>query len=382
MRSFEEVNEKIRSGKVTVVTAEELIGIVSEKGVAKAAKEVDVVTTGTFGPMCSSGAFLNFGHSDPPIRMSKIFLNNVECYGGLAAVDTYIGVTQPSENKGIEYGGAHVIEDLIAGKPVKLRSYSRGTDCYPCCEIETTITIDDLNQAFLFNPRNAYQNYAAATNGTEKVIYTYMGPLLPNYSNVTYSTSGELSPLLKDPELRAIGIGTKVFIGGTQGFVAWEGTQYATNSGKTDEGKDWFGGRTLSVIGDMKKMSTDYIRAAVYDGYGCSMFVGIGIPIPVLDEDHCAQLAKTNAELYTRVFDYGVPSRNRPYLRWVSYEELRSGSVELNGRTVPTAPMSSLFKARQIANKVKELVKTGQMLLNEPVAKLPEHSVQKPLDIK
>ena len=37
------------------MTAEEVIGLVERDGIDKATKEVDVVTTGTFGAMCSSG---------------------------------------------------------------------------------------------------------------------------------------------------------------------------------------------------------------------------------------------------------------------------------------------------------------------------------------
>ena len=63
----------------------EMTRIVQENGAEEAAKEVDVVTTGTFGAMCSSGAFFNFGHSDPPIKMSRTYLNGVEAYSGIAA---------------------------------------------------------------------------------------------------------------------------------------------------------------------------------------------------------------------------------------------------------------------------------------------------------
>ena len=102
-KSFEEINEKIKTGKAVIVTAEEIIDIVAEKGVKQTAKEVDVVTTGTFGPMCSSGMFINFGHSDPPIRMSKVWLNDVPAYAGIAAVDAYLGATELSESKGMDY---------------------------------------------------------------------------------------------------------------------------------------------------------------------------------------------------------------------------------------------------------------------------------------
>jgi uncharacterized protein (DUF39 family) len=70
-KTYQQINEKIRSGDVVVVTAEEMIDIVKENGPEEAACQVDVVTTGTFSPMCSSGAFINFGHSVPGIKAAK-----------------------------------------------------------------------------------------------------------------------------------------------------------------------------------------------------------------------------------------------------------------------------------------------------------------------
>ena len=93
-KSIDDINERIHDGSVRVVTAEEMPDIVDELGVSGALREVDVVTTGTFGAMCSSGAFLNFGHPEIPIRMEKMWLNNVEAYAGIAAVDCYLGATQ------------------------------------------------------------------------------------------------------------------------------------------------------------------------------------------------------------------------------------------------------------------------------------------------
>jgi uncharacterized protein (DUF39 family) len=159
LRTYEEINAKIKRGDAVVVTADEFISHVAENGLEASAKEVDVVTTGTFGAMCSSGAFLNFGHSEPPIKMSRCWLNDVPASKGLAAVDAYIGATAMSESQGFEYGGGHVIEDLVGGKEVHLRGEAYGTDCYPRRSIETTVTLDDLNQATLINPRNAYQHY-------------------------------------------------------------------------------------------------------------------------------------------------------------------------------------------------------------------------------
>jgi len=216
MKTVQEINEKIRKGTAVVMTAEEVVKLVKEEGVAESAKKVDVVTTGTFSPMCSSGAFLNFGHAEPLIRMSQVSLNDVNCYAGLAAVDCYLGATELSSVRGMEYGGANVIEDLIAGKSVHLKAKSYGTDCYPRLDIETDVRLEDMNQCIMFNPRNAYQNYSASSNTSDRILHTYMGTLLPRCANVTYATAGELSPLLKDPELRTVGIGTRIFFGGTQ----------------------------------------------------------------------------------------------------------------------------------------------------------------------
>lgn len=351
-----------------------------ELGYEEVAKRVDVVTTATFGPMCSSGAFLNFGHSDPPIKMTKIWLNDVPAYAGLAAVDAYIGATEPSETQGLSYGGAHVIEDLVAGKPIVLRATSYGTDCYPKTRLETTVTLEDLNEAYLFNPRNVYQNYAAATNTSKRVLYTYMGTLLPNCTNVTYSTSGELSPLLNDPLYRTVGIGTRIFIGGTQGYVAWQGTQHNPSQARGENQVPLGGAGTLAVIGDLKGMTTKYLRAATMHKYGVTLFVGIGIPIPVLDEEMARYVSVSNDELYTGLLDYSVESRTRPVLRRVSYSELRSGSIELNGKKVRTASLSSLAVARDIAQELKQWIQEGKFFLQEPVEPLSVDTRFKPLE--
>lgn len=369
IRSYDEINEKIKRGDAIVVTAEEMVKIVEEEGVAKAAKEIDVVTTGTFGPMCSSGAFLNFGHADPPIKMERVWINDVEAYHGGAAVDCYIGATKMSQTNPFKYGGGHVIEDLVAGKEVEVRAIAYGTDCYPRTRIETTITIDDLNQAILCNPRNAYQRYNAATNGRDEVIYTYMGKLLPNYGNVTFSGSGCLNPLCNDPDYETIGIGTRIFLGGGIGYIIGEGTQHNP--------REQFG--TLMVKGDLKKMSPRYLRGAAFTKYGTTMFVGVGVPIPILNQRLALKTAVSDDEITTKILDYGVPRLHRPVIREVTYSELKSGRVELNGETVKASPLSSISMAREIAETLKKWIENGEFFLSAPVERLPRDTVFKPM---
>ncbi len=370
-KSYAEINEKIKNGDVVVVTAEEMIKIVEEKGIKVAAEEIDVVTTGTFGPMCSSGAFLNFGHSDPPIKFEHLWLNDVHAYHGNAAVDCYIGVTRLADKSPFMYGGGHVIEDLVSGKPIKLRGVSSTTDCYPLGEIDTEFTIDDLNQAILCNPRNAYQRYACAVNSTDKTIYTYMGKLLPNFGNGHFSGAGSLNPICNDPDYEIIGIGTRIFLGGGIGYVIGEGTQH--NPTKR------YG--TLFLKGDLKQMTPEYLRGVHYEKYGTSMFCGVGIPIPILNEGLARKTAIKNDDIITEVIDYGVPRRDKPILKQTNYKELYSGSLEINGKKVKCSSLSSLFYARKIANELKKWIQEGMFFLNPPAERLPTDTIFKPMKV-
>jgi uncharacterized protein (DUF39 family)/predicted transcriptional regulator len=361
LRTYEEISEKISRGDAVVVTAEEFTEYAQTHGVRAAAKEIDVVTTGTFGAMCSSGAFLNFGHSEPPIKMSKCWLNEVPAYRGIAAVDAYIGATAMSETQGFEYGGGHVIEDLVSGKDVELRGEAYGTDCYPRLSLKTPIRLEDLNQAILLNPRNAYQHYNAATNSTDRVLYTYMGTLLPRLGNVTYSGAGELSPLSKDSGYETIGIGTRIFLGGGVGYVVGEGTQHAPQK--------QFG--TLMLRGDLKQMKPRYLRGATMHRYGTTLYVGVGIPIPILNYKVAKTAAASDSEIFTDILDYGVPSRERPVVSHVSYENLKSGEVSIGGKEVRTSPVSSFKYAREIAETLKSWILGGSFLPTKPVELLP-----------
>jgi uncharacterized protein (DUF39 family)/CBS domain-containing protein len=368
-KSLSEINERIREGNVRVVTAEEMPDIVEELGPAEAVREVDVVTTGTFGAMCSSGVFLNLGHSDPPIKIARAWLNKVEAYGGVAAVDLFLGATQPSEDRGIEYGGAHVIEDLVAGRQVEIEAEGAGTDCYPQLELETTLRLEDFNQATMVNPRNAYQRYNAATNSSDRTMHTYMGTLLPRYGNIHYSGSGVLSPISNDPNFDYIGVGTRIFLGGAQGFVIGSGTQHNPQSGFS----------TLMVTGDLKKMNVRYIRAATFHRYGPSLYLGIGIPIPVLNERIAKNTAVRDRDIPVGIVDYGIQRRDRPTVTVVNYEVLKSGLVELGGKEVSTSSLSSYYMAREIAETLKKSLEMGEFPLTQAVEPLPHIGSAKPM---
>ncbi|MDP2923428.1 MAG: homocysteine biosynthesis protein [Candidatus Omnitrophota bacterium] len=382
-KTIKEINEKIKKGDVVVVTAEEMKEIVRQKGEKKAAQEVDVVTTATFGPMCSSGAYLNLGHSKPRIKIGggRAYLNDVEVYTGFAAVDVYVGATALSEDDPrnkvypgeFKYGGGHVIEDLVKGKDVRLRATAYGTDCYPRKSIETLINIKNVNEAVLFNPRNCYQNYNVAVNPSDKILYTYLGMLRPNLGNANYCSAGQLSPLLNDPYYKTIGIGTKIFLGGGVGFVSWWGTQHNPGVKRAENGVPMAPAGTIAVIGDLKQMSADWLKGASMFGYGVTLTVGIGIPIPILDEEIARYTSVRDEQIITQIVDYSkaYPERMPDIIGRVNYAELKSGKIKVSDKEVPTGNLSSYFKAREITEVLKEWIKKGKFLLTEPVASLP-----------
>ncbi|HHE74437.1 MAG TPA: hypothetical protein ENL37_05050 [Desulfobacteraceae bacterium] len=380
-KTYQQINEKIQAGNAVVVTAEEMIGIVKDKGPVDAAGHVDVVTTGTFAPMCSSGAFINFGHSAPGIKASKVWLNNVPAYAGIAAVDCYIGATEPCEDDPLNkvypgdfsYGGGHVIHDLVAGKTVHLKATSYGTDCYPNKNIEKKVTLKTLPNAMLCNPRNAYQNYNCAINTTKKTVYTYMGALKPRMGNANYCSAGQLSPLFNDPYYKTIGLGTRIFLGGAEGFVTWNGTQHKPSAKRTRKGVPVTPAGTLFVMGDLKKMHPKWLIGVSIQGYGCSLAVGLGVPIPILNEEMAQYTSISDEDLYTHVIDYGkdYPQGKPSNYGKVSYAELKSGAIEVEGKRIPTVPLSSMVRAREIANLLKNRISAGKFLLGEPQSTLP-----------
>lgn len=378
MRTVAEINAKIRQGSVTVLTVEALKARVAEVGIAQTAQEVDVITTGTFEPMESSGAVLNIGHTDPPIKIRQCWIDGVLAYSGFGAVDLYLGASQPTEVSSTELdpdetrerGGGHVIEDLIAGKVLPLKAVGQGTDCYPRTALSTTITRESINQFYLFNPRNLYQNFIVGVNGGDRLMHTYLGPLQPQLGNAVYSNPGALSPLLNDPKLRLVGVGTKIFLGGGIGYVTWEGTQHFPLQKRLPNDTPIGPAATLALIGDAKQMHPKWVRGCYFKNYGPSLMLGVGVPLPVLDEAVVQACSVTDQDLVAPVIDFSIPRRVRPTFGLVSYAQLKSGAVTIEQKRVRTAPLASLHRSRQVAIELKQWIEAGTFTLTEPVASI------------
>jgi L-aspartate semialdehyde sulfurtransferase len=387
MKTIDEINDKISKKKAVVWTVDEVKLKVGELGIDKIAELVDVITTGSFEPMESSGAILNLGHTDPPIKIRSCTLDGVPAYAGFGAVDLYLGTTQLvdytseiGDEDRKERGGAHVIADLIAGKSVNLRAIGQGTDCYPRTAFDTTITKDTINQFYLYNPRNLYQNFIVGVNGGDRQLYTYLGPLQPQLGNAVYSNAGAISPLLNDPDLEVIGIGTRIWLGGAIGYVAWEGTQHFPLQRRAENRTPIGPAATLALVGDAKEMDPKWVRGCYLKNYGPSLMLGVGVPIPVLNADIVAKCAVQDRDIFAPVVDFSIPRRVRPTFGLVSYEQLKSGKIKIEGRTVRVAPLASIYRSKQVAIELKESIDRGEFLLTEAVSLLPRDRIFMPQD--
>ncbi|OIP76719.1 MAG: hypothetical protein AUK48_05410 [Oscillatoriales cyanobacterium CG2_30_44_21] len=384
-QAIAQINDKIKAGKAKVLTASELKLLVAEVGVSQAAKQVDVIVTGTFEPMESSGAIINLGHTDPPIKIRTCWIDNVPAYAGFGAVDIYLGATQEAEisDESLQnHGGGHVIADLIAGKTVPFKAIGHPNDCYPRASFETLINKDSINQFYLFNPRNLYQNFIVGVNGGEETLYTYLGPLQPRLGNAVYSNPGAISPLWNDPDLQLIGIGTRIFMGGGVGYVAWEGTQHFPLQKRLENRTPIGPAATLALIGDAKQMTSEWVRGCYFRNYGASLMMGVAVPLPVIDEEVVARAAVMDEQLVAPVIDFSIPRRVRPIFGSVSYAQLKSGKIAIAGTTVRTAPLASLHLSEEAAKTLKAWIVRGDFTLTEPVAMLPSDRAFLPQDVR
>jgi len=200
-----------------------------------------------------------------------------------------------------------------------------------------------------------------------------MGTLRPKLGNANYCSAGQLSPLLNDPYYKTIGIGTRIFLGGGVGYVVWQGTQHNPTAKRKDNGVPQAPAGTLAVLGDLKEMKPEWLAGTTMQGYGVTLTVGIGIPIPILNEEICRYAAVRDEEIWAQIVDYSeaYPQGKKENLGEVNYAQLKSGKITIQGREVPTGSLSSYPKAIEIANILKDWIKKSDFLLSEPVAYLP-----------
>ena len=102
--------------------------------------------------------------------------------------------------------------------------------------------------------------------------------------------------------------------------------------------------------------------------------VGIGVPIPILDEEMLSYCAVEDKDIEAPLCDYGpegYPTGEPCVIGMVNYAQLKSGEVEFEGKKIRTAPLSSYSKALDIANQLKQWIQDGKFELGQPSRLIP-----------
>jgi uncharacterized protein (DUF39 family) len=136
----------------------------------------------------------------------------------------------------------------------------------------------------------------------------------------------------------------------------------------------------LALIGDAKQMDARWVRGCYFKNYGPSLMLGVGVPFPVLQEEVVAHCAVQDQDLVAPVVDFSIPRRVRPTFGLVSYAQLKSGRLTIDGKNVRVAPLASLFRSRQVAMELKQWIEAGTFTLTEFVAPIPANQTFRPQD--
>ncbi len=273
-RTIEDINGRIAKGEAMVLTAREVEELLAD-GREGEIREVDVVTTGTMGIMSGTYAVLSFPVAKAGLhrKFMKARINGVPVSVGpcpnesLGVIDVMVFGTTESEERP-DYGGSFLFRDLAEGKAVTVEATSKEGR-----EVEAVLTIDDMPTAKLLSSRNCFRNYRAFVNpsGAEFSSIFHCQPFPPNYGGVAFSGCGHLNPVQNDPELRTIGVGTKVLFNGAEGFVYSTGTRCSPKY------------PNLMAVADMKGMEPT-LMGGFLTAAGPECLSTYAVPIPILDD--------------------------------------------------------------------------------------------------
>lgn len=364
-KTYAEINKKIKTGKAQILTAQEAKTLIKEKGLQYFTENIDVVTFASFEMHTNALIYLSFGQTDPLIYFSEVYINNVPAYP-TGPTDIALSCVAFSEENP-EYGGAHVLEDLIRGKDIHLKATGRNLEVFTNKEFETWFNLKNLNHGKLFLNQAIIQNNIVATNSGEKDINSPMGTLIGKLENSTFNSSSYLNPLMNDPYANLIGIGTKIWIAGTAGLIVGTGSHHNPLQKRNEHGLPIGPGIILSAIADIESMNSKWIRGGFIKSYGPVLYIGIGIPLPVLNEEVAKYISVTDDKIHSTIVDFSIPRRTKPTFGQCTYSELRTSTVIINKKPTLSAPLSSMAMAIEICNELKDTILQKNFLLSEKI---------------
>lgn len=379
-RTYDEINEKIKTSKVEVLTAVEAKELIKEKGVDYFFNNVDVVIFASFEMNTNALLYLNFGQTDPLIYFLEAYINNVFAYPA-SPTDVALSCVEVSKDN-FQYGGAHVVEDLVKGKDVYLKAIGKNLEVFPNKEFETWFNLKKVNQARLLLNQVINQNNIVATNAGDKDINSHMGTLIAHLENSTFNSSSYLNPLVNDPYCKTIGTGSRIWIGGGSGYVIGYGSNHNPLQKRNEYGIPIGPGITLSAIADLNSMNSKWVRGGFLKSFGPVLYVGVGVPIPILNKEIAEQIKITDDNIHTTIVDFSIPRRAKPTFGQCTYAELRTSTVIINKKPTLSAPMSSMAYAFEICDLLKSLILNKNFYLCKPIESINMNTELKKLDAR
>ncbi|MDD3043382.1 MAG: methanogenesis marker 16 metalloprotein [Methanosarcinaceae archaeon] len=300
-RTFSEIQARIDTGDAVVLTAEEITARV-RAGEEVAFEDVDVVTTATRGIMSGTYAVFSFKVSEPDsfVRASEVYLNGIPAVVGpcpnerLGVLDLIVLGTAHSKTDP-RYGGGHLFRDLVEGKTITVDVKPAGDSSgapsgIPSFSIETALY--EMPFARLYATRHAFKNYKAFVNPGKEPLNTIFHalPFEGEFKEMTFCGCGALNPLENDPELKSIGIGTRVLINGAEGFVTGPGTRSSAKN------------PNLAGFADLHDMNPDYMGGFVTSG-GPEIINTWAVPVPILNPEMLKTILRQDREIPLQLVD-------------------------------------------------------------------------------
>ncbi len=293
VRSHFEILERIEHGQAVVMTSQEVCDLV-EKGERARLEDVDVVTTATRAVMSGTYAVFSFSVACPGtfLRARKVWMNGIAAQVGpcpnenLGVLDLMVLGTAHSRDRP-SYGGGHLFRDLVERKPVQVDVETDNGK-----SLQAEVRLDEMPFARLFGSRHAFKNYSAFVNPGEKPVSTifHAREFEPCCQGATFSGCGQINPLKNDPSLETIGVGTRILLNGSEGFVIGTGTRSCPER------------PNLAGFADMHFMEPEYM-GGFETSAGPECICSWAVPIPVTSKTILDEIARLDRQISLPVMD-------------------------------------------------------------------------------
>ncbi|MDM7953133.1 MAG: homocysteine biosynthesis protein [Cyanobium sp. CZS 25K] len=373
------LRQRQRKGVLRVRGAADFRRLVAALGLAEAYADTDVVVAANAEFTDQGSLHLNIGPSDPPIRFRDTQLEVLGAQAGGGGGDLVLpigGGTGEAQRQ----GGAHLLDRLLRGGTLTLTATGEVTALHPRRDLQAQLDLERIGSGRLLLHRAISENGVVAVSSAEGVLRSPWGPVLGPFGNGLYGCSGAGSIGLTMPGLALLGPGSPVMVAGAIGWVVGSGSGHQPGVQRSPSGHALSPGAVAAVSVDLHGLRPEWLRPCFFEGQGAALLVGVAAPIPLINEAVARQAACGDDALEAPVLDMGIPRRLRPRFGSVSYAQLKSGVIQVEGRRVTAAPAHSPRLAEAIGAELIGWLQDGRFPLRLPVCPLSGRGGLIPLD--